>query len=61
MKPHDEVMDTLFSGHDSRISVFSCDHVIPEENLVCLTLTKGPRGTSFDFTFKNRNSTHLVS
>ena len=60
MKPHDEVTDVLFAGKTERLTVFSCDHVIPDENLVCLALSKGPRGTTFDFTFKNRNSSDLL-
>ncbi|CAG7733150.1 unnamed protein product [Allacma fusca] len=61
MKPYEEITDHLFAGSAAgRLAHFSCDHVIPQENLVCLTLTKGPTGTAFDFTFKNRSSPSLL-
>jgi len=60
MKPYDEIEEQLFQSAKDRIYNFSCDHVIPDQNLVCLALTKGPSSTVFDFTFKNRSSPQLV-
>jgi chromosome transmission fidelity protein 1 len=61
MKPYDEIEDMLFQSSKSRISHFSCNHVIPDQNLVCLALKSGPSSTLFDFTYKNRSSSNLVS
>lgn len=61
MKPYDEIEDQLFQSSKDRIVHFSCDHVIPEENLLCMALSKGPTNVPFDFTFKNRSSPALVS
>ncbi len=61
MKPYDEIEDQLFQSAKERIFHFSCDHVIPDENLVCLALSKGPSSVLFDFTYKNRSSPSLVN
>jgi len=61
MKPYEEIEDMLFQCNKERILHFSCNHVIPNQNLVCLALGKGPTSVDFDFTFKNRKSTGLVS
>ena len=61
MKPYDDIEDQLFHSAKERITHFSCDHVIPDENLKCIALGKGPSSVTFDFTFKNRNSKPLVS
>ncbi|XP_035710970.1 ATP-dependent DNA helicase DDX11 isoform X2 [Folsomia candida] len=60
MKPYDEIEDQLFQSARDRIFHFSCDHVIPDENIVCLALSKGPTSTPFDFTYKNRSSPALM-
>ena len=39
---------------------FSCGHVIPEENLLALCLSKGPSGMQFDFTFRSRDTPEQV-
>jgi len=60
MKPYEEIEDQLFQNSKQRIHHFSCDHVIPDENLVCMSVSKGPCSIPFDFTFKNRNSSNLM-
>ena len=37
-----------------RITTLSCGHVIPKENLLAWTLSKGPTGKPFEFTFSKR-------
>lgn len=61
MKPYDEVEDQLFQAARLRIQHFSCDHVIPDENLVCIGLSRGPSSKLFDFTFQNRKTSATVS
>lgn len=60
MKPYDEVEDQLFHTARNRIYHFSCDHVIPDENLVCMSLNHGPTSKLFDFTFQKRKSPELL-
>jgi chromosome transmission fidelity protein 1 len=38
----------------SQITTLSCGHVIPKENLLAWTLSKGPTGKPFEFTFSKR-------
>lgn len=60
MKPYDEVEDQLFHTARNRLFHFSCDHVIPDENLVCMSLNRGPTGKLFDFTYQNRKTPETV-
>jgi len=42
------------------VTLFSCDHVIPDENLLTLIFEKGPTDIPFDFTFKSRNDPKMI-
>lgn len=46
---------------NEKISVFSCGHVVPRSNLLCVVVGKGPRGKCLEFKFKNREDESLVS
>ncbi|CAL1284082.1 unnamed protein product [Larinioides sclopetarius] len=57
MQPISEFTEQLFipAGVSlERISLFSCGHVIPPENLLAIGLASGPCGNLLDFTFKSR-------
>lgn len=43
-----------------RILKFSCGHIIPKENLLGLSIGKGPRGGDLTLTFDKRNDTELI-
>ncbi|XP_065186759.1 ATP-dependent DNA helicase DDX11-like isoform X1 [Sycon ciliatum] len=45
---------------EERVSEFACDHVIPAEQLLCVTLEQGPSGVPLDLTFKSRTSPQQV-
>ncbi|ODM93421.1 putative ATP-dependent RNA helicase DDX11-like protein 8 [Orchesella cincta] len=60
MKPYDEVEDQLFQPAKERIFHFSCDHVIPDENLVCIALNRGPTSKLFDFTYQSRKTSDMM-
>lgn len=47
----------------STVNTVSCyaGHVIPPDNLLPVTLCKGPGGVDFEFTFQRRNDPKLVS
>ncbi|CAL8088877.1 unnamed protein product [Orchesella dallaii] len=60
MKPYDEIEDQLFQSAKERIFHFSCDHVIPDENLVCISLNRGPTSKLFDFTYQSRKTSDMM-
>ncbi|XP_019886547.1 ATP-dependent DNA helicase DDX11 isoform X2 [Ooceraea biroi] len=43
-----------------RIMTFSCDHVIPKENIISNIVTRGPTGIEFEFNFQNRQNAKLL-
>jgi chromosome transmission fidelity protein 1 len=47
-------------GNKGKIEHFSCGHVIPKENLVCLGLSTGPSGVKFDFSYNSRDNLQIV-
>ena len=57
MQPISEFREQLFVNAGAqleRISVFSCGHVIPKENVLPILVTNGPTGTQFDFSYSKR-------
>lgn len=62
MKPNTEFRDRLFTSAGAasdRIVEFSCDHIIPPENILPIIVTKGPQREPLLFNYENRLS--LVS
>lgn len=63
MQPISEFRNVLLYSanvHSERIVEFSCGHVIPPENLIALSLCKGPSSIDYDFTFQNRSKYDLI-
>lgn len=63
MEPMSEFIDQLFlmaGAMPDRIMTFSCDHVIPKENIISNVVIRGPTGVEFEFNFHNRQDTKLV-
>jgi chromosome transmission fidelity protein 1 len=61
MEPVNDYMNYLFPYVDkSDISLFSCNHVIPDENLSVSPLSTGPTKVEFLFTFAQRNSEKMM-
>jgi len=63
MSPIEEFKQQLFvaSGADpSRITHFSCDHVVPGEHLAPLVLGSGPTGVQLDFSYQHRDSPKVL-
>ncbi|KAI4487393.1 hypothetical protein M0804_005542 [Polistes exclamans] len=63
MEPISEFTEQLFSAagvEPERILTFSCDHVIPQENIISNILMSGPTGVEFEFNFKNRQNIKLL-
>lgn len=63
MQPISEFTDQLFllaGGDPSRVSVFTCGHIIPEENILPITISSGPSGKVFDFSYNQRSNTEIL-
>lgn len=63
MEPISEFVDQLFlsaGAEPQRIVTFSCDHVIPKENIMTRIVTRGPTGVSLEFNYQNRQNPELV-
>ncbi|KAE9369378.1 DNA repair helicase [Stipitochalara longipes BDJ] len=61
MSPFAPYFTTLFpSVPPSQITTLSCGHVIPSSNLLAWTLSRGPSGKEFNFTFSNRADTFMI-
>ncbi|KAB7505816.1 putative ATP-dependent DNA helicase DDX11 [Armadillidium nasatum] len=63
MAPVDEFKQQLFlsaGASPDRIVEFSCDHVVPEQNVLALVVTTGPSSIPFDFTFKKRKDPQML-
>lgn len=59
MKPNFEFRDRLFisaGASPEKIVEFSCDHIIPPENILPIILTKGSKKESLLFNLENRHS-----
>ncbi|XP_043460879.1 ATP-dependent DNA helicase DDX11 isoform X4 [Leptopilina heterotoma] len=64
MEPMSEFKEQLFIGagaNPERIMTFSCDHVIPKENILTNVVTKGPTGIEFEFNYQNRGNDKMLS
>ena len=58
MRPISEFRDQLFvsAGADpSRVEHFSCNHVVPGENMLPLVMCSGPSGFKLDFSYQCRD------
>jgi len=63
MEPMSEFVDQLFlmaGATLDRIMTFSCDHVIPKENIISNVVTRGPTGIEFEFNYHSRQDIKLV-
>ncbi|XP_063976651.1 ATP-dependent DNA helicase DDX11 [Diachasmimorpha longicaudata] len=64
MEPISEFRDQLFIEAGApleRIVTFSCDHVVPKENILTRIVTKGPNNIPFDFNYQNRDNESLLN
>jgi chromosome transmission fidelity protein 1 len=61
MSPISDFVEQLLpSVPTSELEVFSCGHVIPNEQLLPICLSAGPTNVPFNFTFEKRNKESLV-
>lgn len=57
----DDYVRNLFAYLDpSRLTTFSCGHIIPLENLITLPVAKGPGNVELEFTYEKRNTPVMI-
>jgi chromosome transmission fidelity protein 1 len=62
MSPMSDYKDYLFSYlPPDRLKTFSFGHVVPPENLFAQSISTGPSGVDFDFTFEKRKSETMIA
>lgn len=62
LQPTEETRERLFPWLPSdQLHFFSCDHIVPSENILPIAVSHGPSGQSFDFSFNSRSSSAMVS
>ncbi|XP_058793640.1 ATP-dependent DNA helicase DDX11 [Phymastichus coffea] len=64
MEPMSEFKEQLFIGagaKSERIITFSCDHVIPKENILTCIMKTGPTGMEFEFNYQNRQNVKMLN
>ena len=68
MQPMSRVVQQLFptisetntQSNQQKLVQFSCGHVVPDENVICLTLPSGPSGCTLKFSFKHRTDANRI-
>ena len=65
MEPVDEFVDLLKSNDPNQksakpIEFFDCDHIIPPENLLAVSIDQGPTGQSMLFKFETRSNMAIM-
>ncbi|RAL60635.1 hypothetical protein DID88_009953 [Monilinia fructigena] len=61
MSPFSDYTSLLFPSIPSeKITTLSCGHVIPKTSLFASTVSTGPTGLDFRWTYENRNNTHMM-
>ncbi|KAJ3322788.1 DEAD H (Asp-Glu-Ala-Asp His) box helicase 11 [Boothiomyces sp. JEL0866] len=62
LSPIKEFINELVpSVEPARIHQFSCDHVIPPDQMMPIVLTSGPTGKELKFTYENRNDPLIIN
>ncbi|ETO15784.1 DEAD/DEAH box helicase [Reticulomyxa filosa] len=62
MQPTSHFVQQLFHHIPAeKVHVLSCDHVVPQDHVLAVTLKSGPSNVKFDFTFKNRCDTKMLN
>ncbi|XP_011505013.1 PREDICTED: probable ATP-dependent RNA helicase DDX11 [Ceratosolen solmsi marchali] len=64
MEPMSEFKEQLFisaGATPERIVTFSCDHVIPKENILTCILKSGPTGQEFEFNYQHRENSEMLN
>jgi len=63
MQPIQEFKEQLFiaaGANESRVTHFSCDHVVPGDHILPTVVSCGPSGVQLDFSFQHRDSPRVL-
>jgi chromosome transmission fidelity protein 1 len=61
MKPFSYIVSSLFPRTEpSRITQFSCDHIVPKQQVATYLVQQGPSGKSFEFNYQNRERAEMM-
>ncbi|KAL5975897.1 hypothetical protein ACLOJK_020225 [Asimina triloba] len=61
LQPIEETKERLFPCLPlDRFHFFSCNHVVPSESILPITVSHGPSGSSFDFSYNSRSSATMI-
>lgn len=61
LQPVEEARMRLFPGLlSNKIHFFSCNHIVPPENILPITVSRGPSGINFDFSYNSRSSPSMM-
>ena len=64
MQPLSEFRDQLYinaGAHPDRVTHFSCDHVVPPDNILPRVVCSGPTGARLDFSFQFRDKQETLA
>ena len=56
MQPMSRITTQLFPRMNQSITRFSCGHVVPKENVITITMPKGPTNMTYNFSFTHRSN-----
>ena len=59
MQPMSRITTQLFPRVEN-ITTFSCGHVVPSENVITITMPKGPSNVQFNFSFSYRSNNKQI-
>uniref|UniRef100_A0A182NQF4 DNA 5'-3' helicase n=1 Tax=Anopheles dirus TaxID=7168 RepID=A0A182NQF4_9DIPT len=61
MQPTEELTEQIFRQHKQRLTIKSYPHVVPQDAVLPLALSRGPTGKEFRFNFANKQNTEMIS
>ncbi|EPS74466.1 hypothetical protein M569_00277, partial [Genlisea aurea] len=61
LQPIEETRERLFPSIElNQLRFFSCNHIIPPENILPIAVKNGPSGKCLDFSYKMRSSSTMI-
>ncbi|XP_073110576.1 uncharacterized protein [Elaeis guineensis] len=61
LQPIEETRMRLFPGLAlDQVHFFTCNHIVPPENILPIAVSRGPSGMTFDFSYNSRNTPSMI-
>lgn len=60
MQPISEFTEQLFKSCPERVSIHCYDHIVSDDAVIALGVSKGPTGKTFLYNYANRDNSELV-